>query len=421
MFNRSRRKIILSIMGSLVLLFAVTLSVIMLASYREIRKKSADILQDYIDVYSLDQTSDNPGDSGGPGAPGGGGPAHGPQDKEPLSGTRDFQLSTFYSVSFAEDGSVLVVDNGMRGIYSDEELIEIAQEIRQKGSSSGQREQLLFRVVQKDGYLLVAFMDNTVSDSSMQTLLRNFLIVGGAAIVVMFVVSLFLSRRIIRPLEENDQKQKQFISDASHELKTPVAVIGTNAEMLARELGENAWLSNIRYENERMGELVKQLLELSRAGSADAPMEAVDFSRIVTGEVLAFESLAYERSLTIRSRIEGGVHLTGNSSRLTQLVSILLDNAIRHTTGSEIEVSLRSHLHSAELSVVNDGSEIPPAQLERLFDRFYRADEARTDDGHHYGLGLSIAKAVAEQHGGRIKAACADGRVRFTVSLPIKK
>ncbi len=413
MFNRSRKKIILSIMGSLILLFAVTLSVIMLASYREIRKKSADILNDYIEMHSLEQASDA--------LPAPGDPGPGPRKMDPPNENRDFRLSTFYSVAFAEDGSILDVDNGMKDIYSDEDLVGIAKDIREKGLTSGQRDMLLYRVVQKDGYMLVAFMDNTVTDNSMHTLLHNILIVGGAAIAVMFVISLFLSRQIIRPLEENDQKQKQFISDASHELKTPVAVIGANAEMLSRELGDNEWLSNIQYENDRMGELVKQLLDLSRAENTEVPIEQVDFSRIITGEVLAFESLAFDKGKTISSDIEEDVHLVGRQMQLAQLVSVLLDNAITHSTGNDIEVSLSRQAHKAILRIRNEGEEIPAEKMEHLFDRFYRVDEARNSDGKHYGLGLAIARAVAEKHGGNIGVSCQEGKVDFTISLPIRK
>ena len=468
MFSRSRKKIILSIMLSLILLFAVTLSVIMLASYREIRQRNAEMLERYVELYSLDQQSDSDGAPGAsaqtsdapeagsqaPGAPGtgpqasdsprtapeappderqGSGPSSGPapdgpgdpgskpdQRDLPPEARPDYELSTFYSVAFAEDGTVLSVSDGAKGLYGEDELIEISKELLSGGSASGRLGDLSYMVSSKSEYTLVAFIDATVTENSMRMLLRNVLIVGGAAIVVLFFISLFLSRRIVQPLEESDRQQKQFISDASHELKTPVAVINANAELLQRELGESEWLANIRYENERMGELVKQLLDLSRAENTDVPMEQLDFSRIVTGEVLAFESLAFEQGKTIISETEEGIHINGNQAQLKQLVSILLDNAVRHSSGSDIEISLSRQAHSAVLSVINEGEAIPKDQMAHLFDRFYRVDEARTSDGHHYGLGLSIAKAVTEKHGGSIEAFCEDGKVRFTSSFPIK-
>ena len=423
MFNRSRRKIILSIMGSLILLFAITLSVIMLASYHEMHRKNREMLERHAEIYSLDPQAgegmsrdpepgrDGPGDSRGVPR----------QEPPPKGGGPDYELSTFYSVALGDQQAVLAVDDGNKGVYSEEDLVSLAKEIRDAGKTSGTSGRLSYLVAPKPGYTLVAFIDNTVSESSMNTLLHNVLIFGGAAMVLLFFISLFLANRIIRPLEENDRKQKQFVSDASHELKTPLAVISANAELLSREIGEHEWLANIRYENERMGGLVRQLLDLSRVENAEVPMEQVDFSRVVTGETLAFEALAFDRGMTLRADIDEGVLLTGNRDQLTRIVSVLLDNAIRHSAGREIEVSLKLHGHTAVLDVINEGDEIPPEKQEHLFDRFYRADEARSSDGNHYGLGLSIAKAAAGKHGGSIGVSCRDGKIRFTVSIPVKK
>ena len=426
MFKRSRKKIILAIMGSLILLFAITLSVILLASYREIRQENMEMLKRHVELYYLENktggSSDVPPDTQPdvrPDRPGASAPE--PPGKPPLDQKPDYQLSTFYSVAFGENDTVIAVDNGEKEVYSEEELIRIAKEILAGNNASGRSGSLSYIAERRPDYTLVAFMDNTVSESGLNTLFRNVLIIGGAAILVMFFISLYLSGRIIRPLEENDQRQKQFISDASHELKTPVAVISTNAEMLSREIGDNEWLANIQYENERMGGLIRQLLDLSRAENAEAQTEQVDFSRIAAGEALAFEMLAFEQGKTIQSDVEEGVQLTGNPTQLTQIVSVLLDNAIRHAAGREISLTLKHQGHAAQLTVTNDGDAIPPDKLKHLFDRFYRVDEARTDDGHHYGLGLSIAKAITEKHGGSITVSCRDGKIRFTVSIPIRK
>ncbi len=420
MFRRSRKKIILAIMVSLILLFAVTLSVIMVASYHEIRQQSSEMLERYVELYSLDrQPETEKGPDLKPGSQGLSGPGPGQGDLPPDLGP-GFQLSTFYSAAFLEDGTALSVNDGANGLYSEDELISIARDLLEKNKTAGRLDNLSYMIRSKPGYTLVAFIDDTVTESSMRMLLHNVLIIGGVAIVILFFVSLFLSGRIIRPLEENDKQQKQFISDASHELKTPVAVISANAELLSRELGENEWLANIQYENERMGDLVKQLLELSRAENTETLMETVDLSRVVAGEVLAFESLAFDQGKTIQSDIDDGIHVIGNQAQLTQLVSVLLDNSIGHSTGKTIEVSLKSQGHTTVFSVSNESEEIPAEKLEHLFDRFYRVDEARNSEGHHYGLGLSIAKALTEKHGGNISVFCEDGKVRFTVSIPEK-
>ncbi len=420
MFHKSRKKIILAIMGSLILLFSITLTVILLVSFREVRQKNTDMLNRYAEMYSLEQQADRQNrflpEFGSQNLPGTGQN----QGRPPINERPDYQLSTFYSVALSEDGTVLAVDTGEKTVYEESTLVEIAKEILVGNRTSGRRNHLSYIVNRRDGYTLIAFMDNTVSEGGLHTLLHNILIVGSIAIVLLFFISLSLSRRIIRPLEENDRQQKRFISDAGHELKTPVAVISANTELLSRELGENEWLANIQYENERMGDLVKQLLDLSRAENTEAPMVPVDFSRVVAGETLAFESFAFEQGKTIRSDLDDGIHVMGNPAQLTQLTSILLDNAVRHSTGNDIEVLLKHPAHSAVLRVANDDPEIPSEKMEHLFDRFYRVDEARNSEGHHYGLGLSIAKAITEKHGGSIAVSSHDGRVRLTVSIPEK-
>ena len=438
MFKSSRVKIILSIMGSLLILFAITLSVILLASYREIRNNNSEKLERYADLFLLNsqsqdqappepnseskseqRTNQTPPDSKPEYRPENNAEQRQRKDNAPIEERSDYQLSTFYSVVFSKDNEVLEVDDGDKDVYDEDELVEIAKQVLEKNKDEGQIGELSFVVRTRPGYTLVAFLDNTFANSSMDMLVRNFLIVGTSALVVLFFISLFISKLIIRPLAENDKRQKQFISDASHELKTPISVISANADMLSREIGENEWLSNIQYENERMGTLVRQLLDLSRAENAEIPMEQIDLSRVVAGDALAFESLAYDNGRTINSSIEDNIHIMGNRTQLEQLVSVLLDNAIRYSTEIGIEVSLKKQAHSAVLTVANEGEEIPPEKIEHLFDRFYRVDEVRNSEDNHYGLGLSIARAVTERHKGRIEVSCTGGKVVFTVTLPV--
>ena len=409
MFRKSRKKIVASIMSALFLLFTVTLAVIVLSEYYENNRQSTEMLDRYVSLHSLEQL---PGDE---------------SDLPPLDGQRPpaeeplFQLSTFYSVAISNQNEIINIDTGRNGLYSQSDLIGFADDILASGNTSGKHGTLLYRVEKKDGYTLVAFIDNTVTSDSLMSLTRHTLIIGGIAILLCFFAADYVAYRIVKPLEDNDQQQKQFVSDAGHELKTPISVISTNAELLSRQLGSNEWLDNIRYENERMGALVTQLLDLSRAENVKMQMEELDLSRLVTGEALPFESVAFEHGLTIKSSIADGITLQGNRSQLSQLVSILLDNAIRHTDGGkEIGLSLRRHGHHAVLTVENRGKEIPAEQQARLFERFYRLDEARGSEGNHYGLGLAIAKAIAEEHGGKISVACRDEKVIFTVSFPLK-
>ncbi len=297
-----------------------------------------------------------------------------------------------------------------------------ALEIVDSKKIKGAKDNLAFLCSKKDGYTLVLFIDNTVMRSGMAMLFRNTLVFGSIFIVVIFLAAVFLAKKIVAPLEESYQKQRQFISDAGHELKTPVAVVSASTELLEREIGTNQWLSNIQYENQRMSVLIKQLLELARTENVKPQLEHLDFSRLVAGEMLPFESVAYERGLQLESDIAQNLYVEGNSSQLRQLVSILLDNAIEHSENRNVvRLTLHTEHNFASLFVINDGKEIPAEMQKQIFERFYRADKARSMDNGHFGLGLAIAKSIVVSHHGKINVSCYDGKVKFTVLLPLKK
>lgn len=414
MFKRSRRKIVAAIMSVLVLLWVGTLGVIYASSYFEMTKQNRQMLQAHAQMYVLSQGAGQllPLDKPRPD-----GKFNDKFDFDPNSPT--FQLSTFYTVAVSYDGEVLEIKNGPEAVHADQDLIKLARRIIKNDRKTGAENNLAFYKEDKGGYMLVAFMDNTVINESALTLFRYTLIFGGAALVVFFFLSVFLARKIVKPLEESYEKQKQFISDAGHELKTPVSVVSANAELLSRQLGENQWLQNIQYENARMGVLVGQLLELARTESVTPQQEPLDLSRLVAGEALPFESVAFEKGLTLNCDIAGGIGVVGNSTQLKQLVSILLDNAIRHSSEEgQVQLLLTKAHGFARLSVINRGSEIPETQRQQIFERFYRADTARNSQDKHYGLGLAIAKAIATSHKGSIQVLCYDGLVEFRVQLP---
>lgn len=318
------------------------------------------------------------------------------------------------------DGEILEIKNEPPTVHSDDDLKELAQSIIKSNERYGTDDNLAFYKTDKGGYTLVTFMDNTVINESAMTLFRYTLIFGGVALILFFFLSVFLARKIVNPLEESYQKQKQFISDAGHELKTPVSVVSANAELLSREIGDNRWLQNIQYENERMGMLVGQLLDLARTENITPQMEHIDFSRLVAGEALPFESVAFEKGLVLNSNITNAIVVEGNSAQLKQIVSILLDNAIRHSKEhGEVWLNLTKEHGFAKLFVINKGDEIPVEQREQIFERFYRADTARNGEDKHYGLGLAIAKAIATSHKGHIEVGCFNGFVEFRVQIPI--
>ena len=414
MFKKSRRKIVAAIMSILVLLWVGTLGVIYASSYFEMSKQNQEMLQAHAEMYVLPQSFEGmiPPNRPRPDGNNGFNPGFDPQS--PM-----FQLSTFYTVAVSYDGDILEIKNEHPTVHSDDNLKKLAQSIIKENRQYGTDDNLAFYKEDKGGYTLVTFMDNTVVNENALTLFRYTLIFGGVALVLFFFLSVFLARKIVNPLEESYQKQKQFISDAGHELKTPVSVVSANAELLSREIGDNQWLQNIQYENERMGMLVGQLLDLARTENVTPQMEHIDFSRLVAGEALPFESVAFEKGLVLNSNITNGIGVEGNGTQLKQIVSILIDNAIRHSKEQgEVYLSLTKENGYAKLSVVNKGDEIPAEQREQIFERFYRVDTARNGEDKHYGLGLAIAKAIATSHKGHIEAQCFDGFVEFKVQIP---
>ena len=300
--------------------------------------------------------------------------------EEPTDEERVYALSTFYAVEFSSEGEVLSVDVSTGELYTEDEIVEIASSLLTANRTQGTLSNLVYRVQELDDSTLVAFMDNTIAKESITSLFRYTLLFGLIALVLIFILANYLSRRILQPIEESYRKQKQFLSDAGHELKTPVAVVETNAELLSREIGENPWLSNIQHENTRMAGLIRQMLDLARTESVEEPTERLDFSRIVVGEVLPFESIAFERGILIEAeQIEENIFVNGNSDRLGRLTAILLDNALDHApSGSFVHITLTARRGKAVLSVTNEGEEIPKEEREKIFERFYRADASRT-------------------------------------------
>lgn len=440
MFNKSIRKIVLMVMVSLIVFIAFVIAIIYLTSYGQVKRENFERLQRYSMNYNYEMGEFGPGGDFGepteevPAIPGEGEtpPEEGqgdmpPEGMPPFDGRPDdFQkrridtVNIFYSVLLTSDLEVVKTDLGINGIYKENEIVSISKDILNKNKTQGNIDSLSYLVTNHDDYILVAFIDNTIVNDSFNTLLIWALIVSGVSLAIAFVVSIFIAKRIVKPLEENDKLQRQFISDAGHELKTPVSIINANAELLSREIKDNEWLNNIQYENERMRLLITELLDLSRVENKKVEFEKIDYSHLVTGEVLPFETLAFEKGLTINSNIEEGINVLGNQNQLKQLTSILLDNAIKYTDGgNEINVSLKSDHKTIVLTVENYCKDVPIEKQQHLFDRFYRADEARTNNGNHYGLGLAIAKAIVDKHNGKIAATFNNGKAIFTVKLGI--
>lgn len=408
MFRKTTVKIVAANLSVLVILFTGTLFTIYLTSYSQVIKKNTDMLAVYAQAYW--QNGNPEGVLEKPPAPAGEGGG---------KGSATTQRSAFYAVAFSSAGDVITVDNDGEIGLGDEALVALCKPILAQGRENGVRGTWIYHVEHQGTTTLVAILNNQALSDNVSTLLKNTAVVGGAAILVLFLLSVYLARRIVRPLEENHRKQKQFVQDASHELKTPIAVISTNAEMLEREVGDSKWLRNITYENKQMGDLVHQLLALARAENVQPTMTRVNLSRIVTGGVLPFECLAFEKEKTLELSVQDEVYAVGNPEQLGNVVAILLDNALSYSPpGGAIQVILGVSQRTALLSVTNDGPEIPEDKRQALFDRFYRGDTARSGADGHYGLGLAIVKAIVAAHQGKVMVACQQQKVTFSVSIP---
>ena len=255
------------------------------------------------------------------------------------------------------------------------------------------------------------------------SVLRVALLSVGAGIVcwgLMLLIVILLSRKAIRPIAENLEKQKQFITDAGHEIKTPLAIILANTEALELHNGENKWTGNIKNQTLRLNGLMQNLLLLAKANGIEATIkkETYSLSDIVSQTVDSFSESAKKRNLSFKSDIESGITVEADKEQITSLASILIDNAVKYASeNSDIEIKLKKD-KNAVFSVKNKCDVLPECPPENLFDRFYRGDIARTQKSGGYGIGLSSAKAIAELHGGTITAMYSDGNlINFEVKL----
>ena len=288
---------------------------------------------------------------------------------------------------------------------------------------------------QAGGVMYLAFADMG-SASGWRALAATLAVVEIAALVVFLVISLFFSRWALRPVARAWTQQRRFVADASHDLKTPLTVILANTSIALEHpersvASQSQWLESTQHEAEAMQGLVGDLLTLAKmdeeeaaaqSGAARPTFEEVDLSDVIEGEVLQFESVAFERGVKLGSQVEPGIKLRGNEQRLRRLAGTLIDNACKYVDdGGAVDVALSRAGKQAKLEVRNTGAPISPEDLPHVFDRFYRADKARTGGAGGHGLGLAIARAIAEEHGGTLTASSTQAEgTAFTATLPLK-
>ena len=428
MLKKLRIKFIALNMATVAVVLAVVFTAICAISYQQSVARVHE---------TLDAAVSHVGDaSGGPiegGAPLGQAPADGDREGSTppeIGGKRGGSDPTIPVAVFSvgDDGALTAVERRTTASIADDVLAQAAEALADQPEGFGNLDSLgLFyekRTVSGTAYL--AFVDMSAA-SGWQSLALTLTGVGVVALAAFFVISMFFSRWALRPVDQAWRQQRQFVADASHDLKTPLTVILANTSILLEHpersiASESQWVESTQHEAEQMQGLVGDLLLLAQVdeGTATPAIERIDLADLVEGELLQFESVAFERSIDLNSKLDESVAVHGNAMRLRKLVGTLLDNACKYADdGGSVNVALRQSARRVELAVHNTGFAIAPEDLPHVFDRFYRADKARTRDDSGHGLGLAIAHAIAEEHGGTLAVASDDTHgTTFTLTLP---
>ena len=324
-------------------------------------------------------------------------------------------------------GTIRLSGSSYYNLQDEEMVLHIVQAALEREDDSGVLGDYSLRYLRRIGVVSVriAFTDCTMEQATMRSLLLRSGLVALAALAVLAGLSYCLAGLVVGPVKRAWQEQKQFVSDASHELKTPLTVILSSSELAAEEQDvqrTKQYVEGIHAESLRMKALVEDMLTLARTESGTRPeTEAVDLSDTVLESVLAFEPVAFESGRELVYDIQPELTVMGSGVQLRRLTDILLDNAVKYAAEeTPVRLLLRQEGRCAALRVENRGETIPAEKLRHIFDRFYRADESRSG-GEGFGLGLAIAQSIAQSHGGSIGCASEEGVTRFIVTLPLQK
>ena len=344
----------------------------------------------------------------------------------------DKLLLPYFTVSVWPGGggasAAYVTGGTYAGLEDTAELTAILEDCLNQAAPEGVVQSYSLRYLRRDNglYQQLAFVDMSMERAMLREMMGSYLRIALAAFLLLLAVSAILARWATAPVERAWGQQKQFLSDASHELKTPLTVILSNAELLsALPLEERParWTDNILSESRQMKNLVEEMLTLARADHMSQPavLAEVSLSDVAEDCALAFEPVAFEAGKPLEYQVAEGVTVLGDGDRLRRLVSILLDNAVKYgAEGGAISLALEKTERQARLAVSNPGEPIPAEQLSRLFERFYRADASRGEQGG-FGLGLSIAAVIAQEHRGALKAESGRQGTRFVFTVPLRK
>ena len=330
--------------------------------------------------------------------------------------------SRYFSVVINDDGEAISVNTGKIAAVDTKAAIEYANKAAASGKDFGFEDNYRYMIGATEEGTRIIFLDCGRSLDTFRSFVFTGLGVSAAGILAVLALVILLSRRIVRPFSENFEKQKRFITDAGHELKTPLTLSDADAEIPQTDIGENEWLSDIQNQTRRLADLTGNLILLAKTEEDNNDMKMIEFpiSDMADEEISAFRTIARTQDKALDSCIEAGISFRGDERSLRRMMDILLDNAVKYCNEKGlIRVSLEKQKGFLKFSVFNTADYISKADISRLFDRFYRCDRSRNSDTGGYGLGLSIASAVTSAHKGRITADTDDEKsLTVTVKLP---
>ncbi|MBR1592209.1 MAG: HAMP domain-containing histidine kinase [Ruminococcus sp.] len=339
-------------------------------------------------------------------------------NREPVPKSLD--TIDFFIIMSDKNGKYLDIHNN--DDLSQENAQKYIDAISEKGITGGMLNNYQFLSAEKSNGTIFVFTDKTSEMDMLGKLKRTTVLIGIISIVLLSAASYFLSGLIVKPIKDAFDKQKQFISDASHELKTPLTVISTNADVLSGEIGDNKWLNYIQDQADRMNVLVNELLNLTRLenNTSSFILTEFDLSKAVENTALPFECQAFETNKNFVLNIEEGIHITASEQHIKQMAAIFIDNALKYSKdGGTVRVSLTKDKDRKILfSVYNTGSGVKEEEKDKIFERFYRSDESRNRAAGSYGLGLAIAKSIIDKHKFKIHIDNEEGRsICFIVTM----
>nr|WP_297171543.1 HAMP domain-containing sensor histidine kinase [uncultured Agathobaculum sp.] len=426
MIKRLRWKLIVACMASLTAVLVVILGGVNLMSYQKV-VSDADAVLALLDANGGAFPKSYSEQGGRP--PWDVPPGSAPAGQQDLFGQRSISPETpyesrFFSVLLGVTGQVIQVDTGQIAAVNDQEAVAYARNVSVSGQSSGFWNDYRYLVCVEEQGSLIIFLDCSRSLSAFRTTLIASVLLALLGLLAVLILLLILSGRIVRPVAESYEKQKRFITDAGHELKTPLTIISADADLAEMECGENQWLSDIRHQAQRLTGLTNDLIYLSRMEEEQPQFQHIDFplSDMIEEMAQSFQALAKSQEKEVALHIEPMLSYVGDEKAIRQLLSILLDNALKYSpAGGQLELRLEKQGRTILLSVSNPCSQpVERNKLAHLFDRFYRIDQSRSSQTGGYGLGLSIAKSIVLAHKGKIRAESADGHwLTIVIQLPL--